>query len=555
VASPYDFDYSGFHASRMAPSLSLLAQTLEDIQNRRAQQAVQATQHAHQLELEKLQDKRARDLAQMRATQEDKHHADTVGLQRERLGLDRDRQGLEAAESAARLGYDEPFFGRVFGMLGPTAEAQARGLPRSPMDPFRLEARPAPTAGLPEGHSPSSYDEPSPAAIQARPAEPSPARVPPTGVPLIDASLEGYRNRNAAQVREAFAPVATSPYAHAALEDTAAAVRTGLPKSKAGEYFARRHEFLLSEEGKLERAREAGARAGREKPITPAQESDDIARDVKDYLQATGYRATMGEAEGYRKMLRMAQANNAFTDRALIGMWVKMAQGGSGVLSDSDIEQFWTKAGSPADRTENYIAQALDGRLGDERRQQVRAAIRELAAVGEAHMNARYQGVVEILAGRPRDKARRYLRAYFGRGFPDEKEDQFMGARGAEGGPLVLAAQNSGCVQSQRTALTASHIAPPNAVKTSPLIVRPRIASHASESLTVWIQPLPVEGLGENTCGCAARCCSAISHGLDPSSFHGCNVAMARLQCPSWPPGALRSNAARGFSEDRRWPM
>jgi hypothetical protein len=76
---------------------------------------------------------------------------------------------------------------------------------------------------------------------------------------------------------------------------------------------------------------------------------------------------------------------NAALDSKTAGTWVKEAQGGTGVISDQDMNQFWDTIGGWAGRSADAVQRALDGQLGDDKRRIVADAVQWLA--GRAQFN------------------------------------------------------------------------------------------------------------------------------------------------------------------------
>lgn len=109
---------------------------------------------------------------------------------------------------------------------------------------------------------------------------------------------------------------------------------------------------------------------------------------VQKVMQNTGYKETAVQNRKYNEMAAtLAGAkDNAALAAAGAGTWVKMAQGGTGVISDSDMKQFWGRIGGIPDRVENYIENALSGKMGAEKQKIVADAVRQLARAARGEL-------------------------------------------------------------------------------------------------------------------------------------------------------------------------
>lgn len=114
---------------------------------------------------------------------------------------------------------------------------------------------------------------------------------------------------------------------------------------------------------------------------------------AKDVLGAFGFRGELQQFQKFNQMGAQLMQHNAALDAATAGSWVKQAQGGSGVLSDSDMEQFWNRIGSVGERTGEWISKTLTGNSSDPIRQKVEAAVRWLAQQNQTRLREAEQAM------------------------------------------------------------------------------------------------------------------------------------------------------------------
>lgn len=191
----------------------------------------------------------------------------------------------------------------------------------------------------------------------------------------------------------------------------------------------------INEELDRQAALERTLRTPRNPGIDRAAENttDNARADIGQYMTNTGYKNLQGSRLQFQKMLDQASLAQkggpaaANAGRIFLGMFTKYAQGEVGVLTPSDIDTFWTKAGSPATRSEDYIQQALTGELGADKLRGAKAAIQGLRETVEARQNEVYRGAVEKMR-QYGERGESWLKSYFGRGFP-ENADEGLSAR------------------------------------------------------------------------------------------------------------------------------
>jgi hypothetical protein len=165
-----------------------------------------------------------------------------------------------------------------------------------------------------------------------------------------------------------------------------------------------------------------GARAGANVPYQEANkdrgEEQAIDAITKNVLTTTGYKEQALANRRFNDMAFKLSKGNAAIDAAIIGEWVKQAQGGTGVLSDADIKTFYTRIGGWGIRTEEEIQGAINGKMGAEKRKLMLTAVKELAGRAATNMNE----VKESLRFRLQDSAFAHRTdSALGTYFPEER--------------------------------------------------------------------------------------------------------------------------------------
>ena len=108
---------------------------------------------------------------------------------------------------------------------------------------------------------------------------------------------------------------------------------------------------------------------------------------AKDILGGLGYKEELGKMRKFSEIASTMTHGNAALDAAAAGTFVKVAQGGTGVISDSDMNQFWHRLGGMGVRGEEGIQAALSGKMGDQKRKIVGDAVKELAGTAQANIS------------------------------------------------------------------------------------------------------------------------------------------------------------------------
>lgn len=292
----------------------------------------------------------------------------------------------------------------------PLAAAGMEPGPLRPIDPAFTGA--TPLSAAPAQQAPSAGPIADPAAASAQMARPEQQASPDEWdaldpVKRIEAFMEEAKTMQLpARVREV-------------LPELRAGVKGGfIPPDKAMDYIndvrdRMSHELSASLGGA--RAAERGDRTANHQERTAAR------ADLSAYLDHENYRAEKMSMRQYERMTTMAdlalKKTNSLAAATFMGMFVKFAQGEVGVLTPSDIDTFWTKAGSPADRTEAGLLKVLNGGVGTPQAIQARAAVKELLSLGQGRISDIYQRAIPIMEeyGPHGD---RWLRSSFGRGLP-----------------------------------------------------------------------------------------------------------------------------------------
>jgi hypothetical protein len=132
------------------------------------------------------------------------------------------------------------------------------------------------------------------------------------------------------------------------------------------------------------RAEAAGKNPFRQASGDRAEEATLDAMTEKVFTKL-GFKEIQAGNRKFNDIAAQLTQRNAALDSKTAGTWVKEAQGGTGVISDQDMNQFWGTIGGWAGRSTDAVQRALDGQLGDEKRKIVAEAVQWLA--GRAQFN------------------------------------------------------------------------------------------------------------------------------------------------------------------------
>lgn len=122
---------------------------------------------------------------------------------------------------------------------------------------------------------------------------------------------------------------------------------------------------------------------------------------TKEVLGQFGFKGELAQFHKFNQMGDQFTQKNAALDAAVAGSWVKQAQGGSGVISDADMEAFWNRIGSFAERTGEWISKALSGESSPEIRAKVTDAVKWLAAQNQARLGEAQEALSYHLKSSP----------------------------------------------------------------------------------------------------------------------------------------------------------
>jgi len=99
-----------------------------------------------------------------------------------------------------------------------------------------------------------------------------------------------------------------------------------------------------------------------------------------DVLTRLGFKETQIQNQKFNNMAADLSTNpNAALDAVTAGSFVKMAQGGTGVISDNDMKAFWDSIGGVPEKSAQWVQKVINGEIAQEKRETVRAAVQELA--------------------------------------------------------------------------------------------------------------------------------------------------------------------------------
>lgn len=172
----------------------------------------------------------------------------------------------------------------------------------------------------------------------------------------------------------------------------------------------------------LERAKIAADAAGkRQNTERPGQVKDDARADIALIANQLDVKGLQASRRQFDKMSAMGKAaadgKNAIAAQAFMGMYTKFAQGEVGVLNKSDIDTFWTNAGSPEERTQEALERILSGGIGADKREKALQAIDDLRGVIQGRLDEAHSQAATVMEPYG-EQGDRYLRGIFGKGLP-----------------------------------------------------------------------------------------------------------------------------------------
>lgn len=209
---------------------------------------------------------------------------------------------------------------------------------------------------------------------------------------------------------------------------------------KAGESA----KYQLTAEQKLQLARERAARAAAKKDKKPGEARAETKLDLqitaagrmlaKDIAGAYSYRESQVQNHKFNQMAGALSASpNAALDSVTAGSFVKMAQGGSGVISDQDMEVFWKRIGGVPDRSWQWVENVISGKIQPEKRAEVLEAVQWLAGSAKGKLDEVRDAMEFQFMQDPvlKDRADQFVGAYFGDARKDVREGRGPQAKAA----------------------------------------------------------------------------------------------------------------------------
>ncbi len=123
-----------------------------------------------------------------------------------------------------------------------------------------------------------------------------------------------------------------------------------------------------------------------DKRIAMAEEGG--ARQLaKDVLASYGFKEVQAQNRKFNDMAsELGASPNAALDAVIAGTFVKQAQGGTGVISDSDMEAFWNRIGGVSDKSSQWVSNVLSGKIDPDKRAKVAEAVQWLAKQNGANL-------------------------------------------------------------------------------------------------------------------------------------------------------------------------
>lgn len=147
--------------------------------------------------------------------------------------------------------------------------------------------------------------------------------------------------------------------------------------------------------------------------VTEWTAAKNIAQTV---FQNLGFKETQTRNRKFNNMADQLANPNAALDAMAAGTFVKEAQGGTGVISDADMEAFWNRIGGVTTRTSQWVQNVLDGTIEQGKRATVTAAVKWLASRAQQNL-AEIRGTLEAQYETAPEALRKYgpgiVRSYF----------------------------------------------------------------------------------------------------------------------------------------------
>lgn len=168
-------------------------------------------------------------------------------------------------------------------------------------------------------------------------------------------------------------------------------VATGMDPVAAAKLATQQAATFAGQASGRRNADVAGARGASRTNVS--EERLELGKGTYAWTRANQVLSNLGAKElvlqdrKYSDMLANILTNpNAALDAATSGQWVKLAQGGTGVISDSDMRVFWQQIGGVGDYVEGKVQGLINGQIAAGKRQIVAQAMRQLANRARANL-------------------------------------------------------------------------------------------------------------------------------------------------------------------------
>jgi hypothetical protein len=136
-------------------------------------------------------------------------------------------------------------------------------------------------------------------------------------------------------------------------------------------------------------AEAAASRARMIKPPSDAQVASNARQDAAEIARVHGLKATLADIQQAKKLsgaaTEIANGNWALTGQ-LAGMFSKASQGGTGVLTDKDLDIFWNKLGGLKERTVAGLYKWYTGEPTPEKLAKIKEALVFAEGAARAHI-------------------------------------------------------------------------------------------------------------------------------------------------------------------------
>lgn len=201
-------------------------------------------------------------------------------------------------------------------------------------------------------------------------------------------------------------------------------------------------KYDLTAEQKMQLQRERMARKAAAGGKKPSDERADTKLELaitqagrllaKDIAAQNGYKEIQLQNGKFNSMAgQLAADPNAALDAVTAGSFVKMAQGGTGVVSDQDMEVFWKRIGGAENRSWQWVQNVIDGKINPEKRAEVAEAVQWLAQNAKGKLDDIRDKMEWQFLQDPVLKARadQFIGGYFGDARTEIKARQDGGAK------------------------------------------------------------------------------------------------------------------------------